>query len=195
MRKKISRILLVVLLASSASYAESNDYIYDSNSLIGIEGGFSSFDINESPAVQKSEDFSTAGFKLGAETQNVRMFISARQAFMSSDNYDYDKAYMYGVELQYKFNMMDSLNFFLGASYGKANFQFKDSSAIDRKYSSKYKGGDIGFNYHVNNMFDLELGGRLMVFDDPDHTIGATTYSFDDITTGYMSLILKYQMD
>ena len=182
MRKKIGKVLLTSVLLASASYADSHDYTFDSNSLVGIEGGFSSFDVEESATVENSEDFSTAGFKIGAETEEVRMFISARKAFMSSDNYDFSNAYMYGAELQYKFNMMDSLNFFLGANIGRFNFEADNS-----KYSLDYFGGDTGFNYHINEMFDLEVGARLMKLQDTD--------VFDDIVTGYTSLILKYQMD
>lgn len=199
MRKKISKVLLAGLLVTSASYAESNDHTFDSNSLIGIEGGMGSFETQVSATTKKKEDFNMAGFKIGAETHNVRMFLSARQAFMSSDNFDYDKAYMYGAELQYKFNMMDSLNFFVGVNYGKVSFEFNEKGAVTtatlRQYSTKYKGGDVGFNYHINDMFDVELGARLMTLDDDTHTLGGVTYTFDDITTGYMSIILKYQMD
>lgn len=196
MRKKLSKVLLAGLLVTSASYAGSDDkYIYESNSLVGIEGGMATFDVKDTAIAKKTEDFSTAGFKVGAETRNVRMFLSARKAFMSSDNYDYDKAYMYGIELQYKFNVMESLNFFIGANYGKASFEFKDLTTSVREYTTKYKGGDVGINYHINEMFDVELGARLMVLDDDTHTLGGVTYTFDDIANGYMSLIIKYQMD
>ncbi|WP_373069742.1 outer membrane beta-barrel protein [Sulfurimonas sp.] len=196
MRKKLSKMLLAGLLIATVSYAETDDkYIYDSNSLVGIEGGMATFDIKDTTAIKKEEDFNMAGFKVGAETRDFRMFLSARKAFMNGDHYDWDKAYMYGAELQYKFNVMDSLNFFIGGNIGRVSFEFKDLTAAVREYTTKYIGGDVGINYHINDMFDLELGARLMTLSDDTHTLGGVTYTFDDITNGYMSLIVKFQMD
>lgn len=178
-------------MLGTISYASSNDYVYSSDSLVGIEGGYASFDTKDSNAIKENEKFGVAGLKIGAQTHNVRMFLSFRNAFVE----DYDYAYMYGGEIQYKFNFSSIANFYIGANIGRISFRFEDPSNSNtvRDFTTKYVGGDVGFNFHVANNVDLELGARLISIPDPEHTLNGVTYTFDDITMGYMSIIFKYQ--
>ncbi len=194
MRKKLSKILLATLLSASVAQAASNDYVFESSSLVGLEVGMSSFEVKDNVS-DKKEDFAAAGLKIGAESRNVRLFLSARNGFMSSDNYDYDTSYIYGAEFQYLFNFAEFGNFFIGVNAGRASFEFDDLTSAQRKYTTDYLGADVGFNFHIGKSFDIEVGGRLMTLDEPNHTLGGVTYTFDDIVTGYTSLIFKYQMD
>jgi len=190
MGKKL-KILLASLLLVSTSYAKDN---YSSSSLVGFEAGYSNFDVQYNNPKEK-EKFGIAGMKVGAETDNFRMFISARNAFMDSSNVDYSSSYLYGIEFQYMFNIHEKVNFFVGANYGRMSLEFDDVTSARREYTTDYIGGDTGFNFHIGNSFDLELGARLMTLDDPEHTLNSITYTFDDVLTGYVSLIYKYQMD
>ncbi len=189
MRKKL-KILLASLMVSSISYA--ND-AYGSNSLVGFEAGYSNQDIKYA-APAKGEEFGSAGMKIGAETNNFRMFLSARILENKTD-VDLNSAYLYGLEFQYMFNIVDFTNLFIGANYGRMSLEFDDLEAKRREYTTDYIGGDVGLNFHLGESFDLELGGRIMTLDDPDHTLDGVSYTFDDIVTGYMSLIYKYQID
>ena len=193
MDKKLKVLLASLLIASSAYAADK----YSSNSLVGFEGGYSFVDAKYgATASLEEESFGVAGMKIGAEAENIRMFISARNAFIESDTAaDYSSSYLYGLEFQYMFNMADFANFFIGANYGRLSLEFDDLDSKRREYTTDYMGGDVGFNFHLGESFDLELGARLMTLDDPEHTLDGEKYTFDDITTGYMSLIYKYQMD
>jgi hypothetical protein len=72
-----------------------------------------------------------------------------------------------------------------------------------RTISDPYFGGDVGFNYHLNKTYDLEIGARVMATDAKNTqtinypTSGArnVTYTFDNLVTGYASIIVKFQMD
>jgi opacity protein-like surface antigen len=196
MRKKLQKLLLVGLLAAGASavQAKDNRYVYDSNSLVGFEVGYTSFKVEDPTGADETEQSVSGGMKIGAETRNVRLFLSFKNAFVE----DFDKSYMYGAELQYLFNIASFANFFIGANYGKVNMEFDDGTN-NREFSTSYMGGDAGLNFHVTDSLDIEIAGRYMTLNDSEHTLGtgatATTYTFDDIITGYMSLIYKYQID
>ena len=194
MIEKVKKILIASLLITSSAYADSSDYLYESRSLVGFEGGYSAFDVKDvGNNIKREESSAVGGIKIGAETSNIRMFLSFRNAFID----DYDYAYMYGVELQYLFNMSDAVNFYIGANIGRVSFRFNEYAAtnITRDFTTEYMGGDIGFNWHMTKTVDLELGARLMSLPDPDHILNGEKYTFDDITMGYMSIIFKYQMD
>jgi hypothetical protein len=194
-KKILNKLIVTSLLVTSATYANSSDDKYYSRSLVGFEGSYSSFEIKDTSATKKKENFGAVGIKIGAETKNVRMFLSARNGFMGNENYEYSSAFMYGAELQYMINIDKMANFYFGANIGKVNFKFDDLDENKRVYTTQYVGGDVGFNVHLDDSLDLELGGRLMTLSDSQHTLNAVTYTFDDIITGYMSLIFKYQMD
>lgn len=194
MTNKLKKLLVTSLLIATAGYAGSSDRIYESNSLVGFEGGYTKFDVDNG-TTDVNDDGPVVGMKVGAETENVRMFLSLRNAFINNDNYEYDYTYMYGAELQYLFNFSSFANLFIGVSIGEISLRFTDVTNTTRDMTASYTGGDAGFNFHINESFDLELGARIISIDNPDHTIGGTTYTFGEILNGYASLIFKYQMD
>ena len=197
MINRFKKVLFAGLLIASASYADSSRDEFYSNSLVGFEGGYANFDLRSvgTTTTTTEEKFSSGGMKIGAETKNIRMFLSFRDGFMDDKNYKYDYTYMYGAELQYMFNVASFMNFFIGASVGQISVRFDDAANVRRDFTTEYMGGDLGFNIHMGDSVDLELGGRLISISEADHLLGGTTYTFDDITMGYASLIFKYQMD
>jgi len=102
---------------------------------------------------------------------------------------------MYGAELQYKFNLSSIINFYIGANIGRISFRFDDASNNTRDFTTEYMGGDVGFNWHLTDSADIEIGARIMSLPEPEHTLSGVTYTFDDISMSYVSLIFKYQMD
>ena len=192
MKNNLKKLVLATLLASTPMLAESNPYKFDTYSLMGIEGGYSTFDIenNDNPPVRKSPNFGYGAVKIGAQTQSYRMFISARQ--FSIKGFDYAKSY--GLELQYLFDFSKYADLYLGVNTGKISMRFIDANNQTRSTRDTYFGGDIGLNVHAGESVDLEFGLKTMNLSASDTQAGIT-YTFDNITSAYMSIIFKYQMD
>jgi len=193
MKKYINKVILTALLATSPLLAADDSmYEFESHSLVAFEGGYSNFDVEstETPPLRESYKFGYGGIKIGAQTENYRLFLSGR--YCSIDDFDY--AYMMGVEAQYLFNFSSFANLYLGINAGMAEMRVVDAANKTRDVSDPYVGGDIGFNIHLGKTVDLELGARVMSLD-AENTIDDVTYKFDSITSGYVSLIFKYQMD
>lgn len=189
----IKRILKSAVLASAlmatSLMAEVSEYEYNTYSLVGLEGGYSSFDYTNTTSETLS--LNHGGFKIGGQSENYRLFLSIR----AYDSADFDYARTYGVEGQYLFNFSKYVNFFLGINGGVADMKFIDSASGDSvKVYDPYYGGDAGFNIHIGDMADLELGARIMTINS-DVTVGVNTYEIDNIVTGYASIIFKYKMD
>jgi len=189
MTNSLKKLLLAGVLVASVSYADSNNYTFESKSLIGIEGGYSSMDVEDAGAVTTKEKPVSAGLKIGAQTHNVRLFLSFRNMNVDS----FDSAYLYGVELQYLFNFSKHANLFIGANAGRMNISYEDALSNAYDFTTQYIGGDLGFNLHLSENLDLELGTRLITLSESEDT--ASSYKFGDITTSYMSLIIRYEMD
>jgi hypothetical protein len=198
MMKKSIKILVATLFVASSLVAESIDdseYRFNTSSLIGFEAGYSAFDYERTTSgvtdEKKTVNFNHGGIKIGAESSNYRLFLSAR-AF---DGGDFDYARAYGVELQYLLNFSKMANVFFGVNIGKVDMRFADTSNNKSvKLSDTYMGGDVGLNVHLGKSVDLEIGTRLMSLN-ASATDGAVKYDFDNIVTGYASIIFKYQMD
>jgi len=193
MKKIILKVIALVVLITS-SVVSATPYTYETRSLVAIEGSYNSYDVENdaTPAVRKKVDFGGVGLKIGAQTETVRVFLSARDNFI--DGYDY--AYSYGGEVQYLFNFASFANFFVGANGGYTNMRFVDSSNNSAKVDSMYFGGDAGFNIHLGDGIDFEVGGRMMKLSDATTTTSTPlTYTLDNIITGYASIIFKYSMD
>ena len=185
-----SKALVALALMSGSLYAE--DMTFDAKSLIGIEGGFTNAEVKNSAAAKKKYQNGEAGFKIGAQEEHYRLFLSARYYFLGDE---FDKLMTFGIEGQYMFNFSKRANFFVGANGGKLYGTFKmKSEAFDRKFSDIYYGADAGFNIHINETYDVEIGVRYITSNASD-TQGGVTYDFDNMTTGYMSLIIKYEED
>ncbi len=185
----LKKLLLASVLVASVSYAGSKDYKFESKSLIGIEGSYSSMDVEDASAAITAEKPVAAGLKIGAQTHNVRLFLSFRNTNVDS----FDTAYMYGAELQYLFNFSEKANFFIGGNYGKMSISYDDASNNSYDFSTSYMGGGVGFNLHLSESVDFEFGSRLITLSESEDT--ASSYKFGDITMNYMSLIFRYEMD
>ena len=192
MRKIILKIVVLLALAGTSVALSASSYTYNTRSLIGVEGSYNTFDIeNVTLAKRETKKFAGAGFKIGAQTDNYRLFLSARNNFISG----YDYAYSIGAEAQYLMNFSSFMNMFIGGSGGSVNLRFVDSTNASRELVSPYFGGDIGFNIHLGESVDLELGARSVKLLNPSHTQNNITYNIANTTSGYVSIIFKYSMD
>ncbi len=192
MKKNIKSFVLMLLLGVSPILAKSSTFDKDTYSLIGIEAGYNSFNIdainnNGTSAFDKKIGFPHAGIKMGAQSKDYRLFLSSRYNKIS--NFDY--AYMIGLEIQYLINFSKETNLFLGLNIGKAEMKYIDKQKFVRTISDSYIGGDIGINYHLDETMDLEFGLRLMQINTKNLK-NDISYTFDTIMTTYMSIIFKF---
>ena len=195
---KISKALVRLIvggLLSSSLFA--GDYTYNIKSLVGFEGGYTKIDVendNPNPAYKGIHRYKSgeAGIKIGAQSDNYRLFLSGRYYFPKSG---YDYLTTAGIEFQYLFNFSKVANFFLGANTGIFMSRFKGyGENFYRKVSNSYIGGDAGFNIHLGETLDLEIGGRYSKLNI-SNIKNNITYTFDNLISGYASLIFKYTMD
>jgi len=189
----IKKIVLSAALLSSSLMAES--FFKDSYSLIAVEGGMSTMDVERSEpgtsATLTKYDTAHAGLKIGAQSDDFRVFFSGR--YYSADDFDYMTTY--GVDIQYMLNFSSAVNLYMGVGTGLANMRFLPAGeANSRTISEQYYNGDLGFNIHLGESVDLELGGRIMSID-ATNTIDSVSYNFDNVITGYASVIYKFKMD
>ena len=192
-KSNVKKIVLGVALLATPLMA---DYGYKTQSLVGIEGGYSQLDYENGTSVKNEQydiKLSNLGLKIGAETEDFRAFLSGRYFYDSSSVYDYLTTF--GIELQYKFNVTKVFNVYLGANGGIVNAKFRaPDEKFSRTISDPYFGGDLGTNIHLGNSADLELGARVISVQ-ATNTIGGVSYRLGNIVNGYASLIFKWQMD
>lgn len=193
MIKKIVKIFLIVSVFVGVTVsAGSSDYKVDTYSLVGFEAGYGSISIDDNAGgtdITTTHKFPHAGIKIGAESEDYRLFLSVR--YFNADQLEYLTTY--GAELQYMFNFSSFMNFYIGINGGMANSKII-AAGVARTISDTYIGADIGINMHLKKSIDLEIGVRTMNIN-AKNTIGDVTYIFDNITTGYVSVIYKYKMD
>jgi hypothetical protein len=186
--KKITAALCATLLCGSLALAD------DIKSLIGFEGGYSELGISNDAtggaAYDATESFAHGGIKIGAESRNYRFFLSGRYY----DVADFEHLTTMGAELQYLMNFTSWMNMYFGASIGIMDAEFKDATAAKRTLSDMYYGGDVGFNFHLGDSVDFEIGARVIDIQ-ADNTVGGVTYTLDPMITGYGSLIFKFNLD
>ncbi len=192
MKKTILKTVVLLALAGTSVALSASSYTYNTRSLIGLEGSYNTFDVeNVTPAKRATKKFAGVGLKIGAQTDNYRVFLSGRNNFVSG----YDYAYSLGAEAQYLMNFSSFMNMFIGGSGGYMNLRFAKSNQASRELVSPYLGGDVGFNIHLGESVDLELGVRSVKLLNPSYIQNNTTYNIGNITSGYMSIIFKYSMD
>jgi hypothetical protein len=178
MKKHLTKIVLATLMAA-APLAASDEYLYNTNSLFALEGGFGGLNAaSAGGAGLGSPSFGSFGLKIGAESKSYRIFFNGNYNAVE----DFDYAYTYGVAVQYKFNFTEIANFYLGVNGGYANMQTNAGTSI----SDPYFGGDAGFNIHASKLIDVELGARMLKVNND---------LVDNMVNGYASVIFKYQMD
>jgi len=187
---KITMLMILVVGSLNGESMFENTY-----SLVGIEGGYGSLDVEKntlsSPAVINKYNMAHGGLKIGAQSKNYRVFLSAR--YYDADDFDYVTTY--GAELQYLINMSSAVNFYIGANAGIANIKYlPEGETNTRTASNSYMGGDVGVNVHLNEAVDLELGARIHMLDI-SNTIDSVKYTFDTMISGYVGVIYKFQMD
>jgi len=191
LKKTILKTITTLGVLGAVSLSASS-FTYNTRSLVGIEGSYNTFDVEHTtPTTRETKKYAGVGLKIGAQTDNYRLFLSARDNFISGYNY----AYTYGVEAQYLMNFSSFMNMYVGGAGGYANMRFVDFKDVSREVATPYYGGDVGFNIHMGDSLDLELGGRIVKLSNGSHTQNSITYKFDNIVSGYMSLIFKYSMD
>lgn len=189
MKKSIKSIVLAALLVMTPLAAKS---VGGKNSLIGVDIGFNSLDMNGKNTTgvsvfDEKENFAHIGLKIGAESETYRIFLSTRYNNIS----DFDYSYLMGLEFQYLIGLTNEMNLFFGANGGYAEMKLVDSNKYERTISDPYYGGDIGINYHLNETMDLEFGVRYMSLD-AQNLKNDITYSFDSIISTYVGIIYKF---
>lgn len=191
MKKILNKVLLSSLLISSSAVAESDPYTVDTYSLLGFEGGMSSISYErDTPSMSDKYQMPYGGIKIGGQSEDYRVFLSGR--YYNSPDLDYMTTI--GGELQYMFNFSSAMNFFIGVNGGVANIKFTDSNSVSRTISDPYYGGDAGFNLHLGDAADVELGARVMSID-AQNIKNNVTYQFNTNISAYVSFIFKYKMD
>lgn len=182
-----TKILFIGILLSASLVAETIEHSFQSYSLIGVESGYSNIDVGNCTATTDNQKlaFANAGFKIGAQADEYRMFLSVR--YYSIDTLEY--IFTYGTEFQQKYKLNEVINFFVGVNLGKANLRISDSLGIEREIAEYYYGGDTGFNINLDDYADIELGARMIKINN------VSNFNFENFITGYVGIILKYQMD
>lgn len=194
LKRRAWRGLFVGLIAGTTLLSAS-----ESASLVGIEGGYSSVasEITDRAATpnrytQDSSTMGNVGLKIGAEGKNYRVFLNGRYYHADAE---YDSLATYGVDAQYKFDFSSAFDIFIGVGAGIANAKFNlPGEPFTRTISDPYYSGDLGVNIHMGKSFDLELGGRYTSLEALNSK-SSVDYTFNNIVTGYMSIIYKYQLD
>lgn len=194
MKRLLTGGLISLALAGGMAYAD--DYTFNTHSLIGIEGGYNSFDMEHGivgSTKNETKEYGHVGLKIGGQTDNYRLFLSARSYEISG----FDHANSVGAELQYMANFSESANLFIGFNAGVMNFKYEVdptlSSVTDKK---EYYGGDLGVNLHLMEEVDFEIGARYMYLGyDKKFSTGNGVAKLDHIVGGYASLIYKFKMD
>ena len=188
MKNSLRKIVLATMIVVAPLTA--GEYSFDSHSLFAVEGGASSVNVEAPAGVYDEKEMANIGLKIGAQTENYRVFLSARY-------YDMDNSSTlntYGAEAQYLFNFSNPVNFFIGANGGVANVKIAVTGTPSERVSEMYYGADAGFNIHASEMIDVEIGARYMALQDAV-VLSAPVVKVDSITTAYASVIIKWEMN
>jgi len=192
MKSGFTKVALALSLMGMPAAVMADEY----NSLFAIEGSYSNIDVETLGGGNvdvQSNGFGGIGLKLGAESKNYRIFLSGRYF----DAKDFSKLNTIGAEFQYKFNFSKPVDFFIGGNIGYAYMKIgadpvHNLQSVDT--SSLYYGADTGFNYHMSELIDLEVGARFMKLNE-NLTQNGVNYDFSSFVTGYASVIIKWKMD
>ena len=195
-KNRLKTVVLGLALTASSLMADMSNYEFQTNSLVGVEGGYNALGYEYGTPTNndiKRTWVGHGGLKLGAETKDFRVFLSGRYYYDSSSAHDY--IVTYGAEIQYKFNVTKIFNVYMGANGGIANMAFRaGGESFTRTISDPYFGGDLGINVHLGKSVDWELGGRVMSIQ-ADNLREGKTYHVNQLVTAYTSIIFKWKMD
>lgn len=166
------------------------------SSLLGIEMGVSNIksETTTNRSFTSQDDLvGQMGIKIGAQTKEYRLYFNLNYYTDNSEFYDY--LITYGVSGEYMFHLLPVVDFFLGLEGGMASADYKlQNENFSRSLSDFYAGANMGLNLPINNDFDVELGGRILVLNI-DNTKNNVTFTHKRISTLFATLIYKYQMD
>ncbi|MBN2815844.1 MAG: hypothetical protein JXQ67_04125 [Campylobacterales bacterium] len=192
MKRTLQKAVLATVLASAPAMAAG--YTNTTESLFAVEGGMTHLtaDVNQNGYSVQQESMGHFGLKLGAQGENYRVFVSGRYFLADKGN----TIATGGVEAQYKFNFSEPVDFFIGANAGVAAMKIgasDDGLLPSVSTQAPYFGGDAGFNFHASELVDIELGAKYMHITETI-TQGTTVYDFNNMISGYASIIIKWQM-
>lgn len=189
LRKLALPAVLVMGIDAFALDIEAMRESESTKGLIGLEVGYigskyqydtGNSDIEGNHIRQKIDSNSAAfGFKLGAESEEFRIFVDTR--IWNSEKYN--NGWTVGAALQYLIPLDEALNAFIGVNGGGVN--------VKNGQWDRYIGGDAGINYHLSDSMDFELGGRYSGTDVNSETMGKITSFYN----GYVSIIYKFSTD
>jgi hypothetical protein len=194
MKNRLSKVVCATVLVASSLMAESGMFD-DRESLVGVEVGYTSLEVERNdgsrPANIGTHKLPNGGLKIGAQSKNFRVFLSGR--YYGGDDFDYITTY--GAEIQYLLNISKYANIYFGGGGGGIKLRFAPSGEpYSRTVSDTYYSGDVGTNIHVGESVDIEVGVRVLALS-ASNTINNITYNFDNLVTGYASVIYKFKMD
>ena len=190
LRKSVGSLMLLAGVYASAgeNYFQT---AWDAKGLIALEGGAGvanvkqTQDITGGVYVQNSsnEAVVSAGLKLGGESENYRLFVSARYHNVQ----DFDYVATVGGELQYLIRAGESFNVFLGLNGGMMSSQ-RTIGTDEYSINNPYAGADAGINIDITEHFGIELGARInSTFTNSDNPANIAY-----LAEGYGSLVFKF---
>jgi len=191
MKKVLGSVLLLTSVYATAGENYFQD-AWDAKGLLAIEGAFGTAQtkqVQDNPSggvhVLSSESKSdvAGGLKLGGESEDYRVFISARYHVVDG----FDSVITAGAELQYLLRAGENFNLFLGLNGGALGSQATVGST-QYSYWDPYAGADIGANIDIHENFGLEFGARFNkgFGDQNDPAV------IDYLAEGYVSLVFKF---
>jgi len=138
-------IFILFLLTFTLNASEALDKVY---TFIGIQGAYTKYDNIDAP---------TIGFKYGKQNSEWRTAIIYNYAIKSDDSF-------HSIIIQVDRGVLTDifrdtpLKPYLGFSFGA--MQHRNNLVKDRGYLF---GGNVGFNYVLNNYFDVDFGYKYMI--------------------------------
>jgi len=189
MKNKLKTLALSLVLSTTTTLC--------AESLVAVEGTFGALNVDQESlttglAVNENVNLAGGGLKIGAQSENYRVFLNANYYGVSDDDYNYVATY--GAELDYLIHPSKSFDIFLGINGGIANIEQIDIYGLKRTSSDPYIGGSAGVNVHMSQTIDIEIGAR-MLFMDISNTRQNVKYTYNTLASGYASVIFKFQMD
>jgi len=188
MKNKLKTLVLSLILGATTAMA--------AESLVGVEGNYGSMSVDRQDVTtgytsNENVNLMGGGLKIGAQSDEFRIFLSGN--YYNSTKAQYDYVVTYGGEIDYLINPSNSFNIFLGLNAGIASIKQTDQG-LSRTSSDPYFGASAGVNLHMTKSIDLELGGRVLSLDI-SNTKNSIKYTYNTIISGYASIIYKFQMN
>ncbi len=131
----------------------------------------------------------TAGFKLGAKENNMRLFVSYRYLFLGS--LSGTRGHSGGAELDY-FLDMGMLGVYVGPVGGWAIYDFTGADTQSRTLNSPYVGANVGATLRLGSI-EIEGGARYWYYlNGAVNTVSSQLYTVQDTMTLYAALNLLF---